>query len=77
MVNKDKRNQATKDNFEVKEMHFFRAELYKWQDDGKGRVTNMKKKTPMMKSCEQPWVALIGNATLDTILVNGMLSLIT
>lgn len=75
MVNKDKRNQATKDNFEVKEMHF-RAELYKWQEDGKGRVTNIKQ-TPVMKSYEQPWVVLIGNATLNTILVNGMLSLIT
>lgn len=69
-------NQATKDNFEVKEMHFSRAELYKWQDHGKGRVINMKK-TPVMKSYEQPWVALIGTATLDTILVNGLLSLIT
>lgn len=39
---------------------------FKWQDDGKGRDINTKK-TPMIKSYEQPLVAVIFNATRDTI----------
>lgn len=42
-----------------------------------GKKRNKQEKTPMIKSYEQPPVAGIGNATLNTILVNGMFSLIT
>lgn len=38
---------------------------------------NKQEKPPVTKSYEQSWAAVIGNATLHTILVNGMLSLIT
>lgn len=42
-----------------------------------GKKRNKHKKTPMIKSYKQPRVAVIGNATVNTILVNSMLSLIT
>lgn len=41
-----------------------------------GKEEKHEKKT-LIKSHEQPWVAVIDNATFDIILVNGMLSLLT